>query len=152
VRFTVDTNILIYALTDQDDAKHRAARSLVQRARERDCIVTLQVLGEMFRALTGKLHRPAVEAIAAVEDGRSAMPVAAADEACLVDAMDAVAGHGLSFWDAMLWATAKRAGYRLLISEDGADGRMLGGVTLVNPFASPRSPLLREALGHARRG
>jgi predicted nucleic acid-binding protein len=69
------------------------------------------------------------------------------DESCLIDAMDAVAGHGWSFWDAMMWATARRAGCRLLLSEDGDDGRTLGGVTLVNPFASPRSPLLTQALG-----
>jgi predicted nucleic acid-binding protein len=75
------------------------------------------------------------------------MPVVIADESCLVDAMDAVAGHSLSFWDAMMWATAKRAGCRLLFSEDGDDGRTLGGVTLVDPFASPQSPLLIEALG-----
>lgn len=30
-------------------------------------------------------------------------------------------------------------------AEDGDDGRALGGVTRVNPFASPRSPLLAEA-------
>ena len=64
--------------------------------------------------------------------------------------MDAVAGHSLSFWDAMLWATAKRAGCQVLISEDGQDGRLLGGVTWVNPFASPRAPLLLDALGPAR--
>jgi hypothetical protein len=28
---------------------------------------------------------------------------------------------------------------------------MLGGVTLVNPFASPRAPLLVQALGGSRR-
>jgi predicted nucleic acid-binding protein len=61
--------------------------------------------------------------------------------------MDAVIGHRLSFWDAMMWATAKHAGCSLLLSEDGDDGRLLGGVTLVNPFASPRSPLLVQALG-----
>ena len=33
----------------------------------------------------------------------------AADDICLVDAMDAVADHGWSFWNAMIWATAKRA-------------------------------------------
>jgi predicted nucleic acid-binding protein len=102
MRFTIDTNILLYALVRQDEAKRSAALDLVRRARERDCIITLQVLGEMFRALVGKLRRPVVEAIAAVEEWRSAVPVAAADEACLVDAMDAVAGHGMSFWDAML--------------------------------------------------
>jgi hypothetical protein len=49
----------------------------------------------------------------------------------------------------MMWATAKRAGCRLLLSEDGDDGRMLGGVTLVNPFTSPYSSLLSQALGAA---
>lgn len=50
----------------------------------------------------------------------------------------------------MIWATAKRAGCRLLLTEDGQDGFALGGVTLVNPFASPHSPLLTEALGMRR--
>jgi hypothetical protein len=38
----------------------------------------------------------------------------------------------------------------MLLSEDGDDGRTLGGVTLVNSFASPRSPQLLEALGRGR--
>lgn len=75
------------------------------------------------------------------------MPVVAADEVALVDAIDGVVEHKLSFWDAMMWATAKRAGCRLLISEDGADGRTLGGVTTVNPFARKASALIDEALG-----
>jgi predicted nucleic acid-binding protein len=63
--------------------------------------------------------------------------------------MNAVAEHSLSFWDAMIWATARRAGCRLLISEDGQDGRMLDGVTIVNPFAPLPSPLIEQALGPA---
>ncbi len=57
-----------------------------------------------------------------------------------------VAAHGWPFWDAMIWATAKRAGCRLLLSEDGQDGRTLGGVTIVNPFAVSPSPLLADAI------
>ena len=151
MRFTFDTNILLYALVEQDEAKHRIALDLVRRAQGRDCIITLQVLGEMFRALTSKIRRPVGEAMTVVEEWRNAFPVVAADESCLIDAMDAVAGHNLSFWDAMIWAIAKRAGCQLLLSEDGQDGRLLGGVTLVNPFVSPRAPLLLEALGPARR-
>jgi predicted nucleic acid-binding protein len=146
VRFTFDTNVLLYALVKQDNDKRRIGRDVIRRARAADCVITLQTLGEMFRVLTGKLRRPAAEATAAVAEWRAALPVVAADEACLIDAMDAVAGHGLSFWDAMLWATAKHAGCRLLLTEDGQDGFALGGVTLVNPFASPRSPLLVQAL------
>jgi predicted nucleic acid-binding protein len=149
VRFALDTNILLYALVKQDPAKRRVALDLVRRARSRDCIITLQSLGELFRVLTGKFRRPPAEASAAVRDLRSAVPVVAADEACLIDAMDAVIGHQLSFWDAMIWATVKRAGCSLLLSEDGDDGRMLGGVTWVNPFTSPRAPLLVQALGRS---
>jgi predicted nucleic acid-binding protein len=151
VRFTLDTNVLLYAIEQQDDAKHRTAHDLVQRARSRDCIITLQTLGELFRALVGKFGRDPAEARAIVEEWRSAAPVVAASGADLVDAMDAVTGHSLLFWDAMLWVTAKRPGCRLLISEDGADGRALGGVTLINPFASPRAPMLLAALGRGRR-
>ncbi len=75
------------------------------------------------------------------------MPVFAADEVCLTDAIDAVTVHSWSFWDAMIWATAKRAGCRLLLSEDGQSGRTLGGVTIINPFVTDISPLLAEALG-----
>jgi predicted nucleic acid-binding protein len=147
MRFSVDTNVLVYAAVRQSGPKHLMAIDVMRRASGRDCVVTLQALGELFRALTGKFKVPAGEAIARVDEWRSAIPVVAADESCLIDAMDAVAGHGWSFWDAMMWATARRAGCRLLLSEDGDDGRTLGGVTLVNPFASPRSPLLTQALG-----
>ena len=146
MRVTFDANILLYALVRQDPSKRRVARDLIRRARTADCVITLQTLGEMFRVLTGKLRVPAAEATAVVAEWRAAVPVVAANEACLIDAMDAVAGHGLSFWDAMLWATAKHAGCGLLVTEDGQDGFALGGVTWVNPFASPRPSLLVQAL------
>ena len=81
-----------------------------------------------------------------VHESRNAMPVVAADETCLIDAMDAVADYQMAFWDAMIWATAKRAGCRLLVSEDGQDGRTLGGVSIINPFGPTPSPLLAQAL------
>jgi len=150
VRFTFDTNILIYAVDTDAGDRHRIAVDLIRRARGRDCVVTLQALAELFRTLTAKHRVPAARAALIVQSWRDAVPVVAADEACLVDAIDAVSGHGLSFWNAMMWATAKQAGCRLLVSEDGHDGLTLGGVTIANPFAESPSPLLAEAL--ARQG
>ena len=60
--------------------------------------------------------------------------------------MEAVARHRLSFWDAMLWATAKAAGCRLILSEDGADGRDLEGVVQVNPFEPSNDRVVDLAL------
>jgi predicted nucleic acid-binding protein len=48
--------------------------------------------------------------------------------------MRAVRQHGLSFWDAMLWATVRRIGARTLLSDDLQDGRAIEGVHLANPF------------------
>jgi len=148
LRFTLDTNILVYAAHRDAGAKHVTALEITRRAVSSDCVLTLQSLSELFRTLTGpKLKISAVQASEIVQKWRDAIPVVAADELCLIDAMDAVVNHGWSFWDAMIWATAKRNGCRLLISEDGQAGRTLGAVTIVNPFVSDAESLLEAALG-----
>jgi predicted nucleic acid-binding protein len=149
MRFTFDTNILVYALDRDSGDRHRMAVALIRRARGKDCVIMLQALAELFRTLTGRRNVAPAKAIGIVQAWRDVAPVFAADDLCLVDAMDAVADHQWSFWDAMMWATAKRAGCRMLVSEDGQDGRTLGGVTIVNPFVAQPSPLLWQALGPA---
>jgi predicted nucleic acid-binding protein len=60
--------------------------------------------------------------------------------------MDGVNRHGLAFWDAMLWATARDAGCQLILSEDFQDRRTLEGVTFLNPFTARNSDLIERAL------
>jgi predicted nucleic acid-binding protein len=146
MRFTFDTNILVYAIDKDAGERHFIALDLVRRARGKDCVITLQALAELFRTLTGKGRLAPAQAVEVVQRWRDSATIFVADETCLVDAMDAVADHHWSFWDAMIWATAKRAGCRLLISEDGQDGRALGGVTVINPFLPTSSALLKQAL------
>jgi predicted nucleic acid-binding protein len=68
--------------------------------------------------LTTKLRFDPRLARLEIDGFRTAFPVVTADESDLDGAMRAVGDHQLSFWDAMLWATAKRAGCRVLFSED----------------------------------
>ena len=49
-------------------------------------------------------------------------------------ALTAVERDGLSFWDALIWATARDAGVPVVLSEDFQDGREIDGVRFVNPF------------------
>ena len=148
MRFTLDTNVLVYAVDRSAGDRHLQAVALIHRLPGRDCVLTLQSLAELFRTLTSAKHGiPPARAADIVQQWRDTLPVVAADDACLTDAMDAVTHHGWSFWDAMIWATAKLHGCRLLLSEDGQAGRTLGGVTIVNPFAKGPQLLLDEALG-----
>lgn len=64
-----------------------------------------------------------------------------------LDAAKAVmAQHNLPYWDALLWATVRRAGCRYLLSEDFQDGRTLDGVTFVDPFKRANAVILDRAL------
>jgi len=151
VRFTLDTNILVYALRREAGERHEIAQRLVRSSKDQDCVLTLQSLGELFRVLTSaKIRVPPSEAAAIVRSLRDAMRVITPSEACLDEAMDAVIHHNWSFWDAMIWATAKQHGCRVLITEDGQSGRSLGGVTLLNPFLPDADGLLAAALGKGR--
>jgi predicted nucleic acid-binding protein len=145
LRVTFDSNVLIYTLS-RGDLRHAAAASLLARATRGDCVQTLQSLAECFRVLTTKLRFDPSQARQEIDGFRTAFPVCAADDTDLDRAMRAVGGHRLSFWDAMLWATASRAGCRMLFSEDLQDGRRLDGVLFVNPFAPANRKLVDLAL------
>src|SRR5260370_29756760 len=98
MRFTLDTNILVYAIDLEAGQRHRIALDLVRRARGRDCVVTLPALAELFRTLTRRHRIPGAKAAAVVEGGRDAVPIFAADALCLVATIDAVIGHGCWSW------------------------------------------------------
>ena len=135
-RFSLDTNILVYAVDRDSGDRHEQSRELLARAAKRDCVLTVQALAEFFHATTRKKLLQTSLASAFVRDWLDVFHIASAEAAALVEAMDAVKEHRLSFWDAMIWATARRNGCSALVSEDMQDGRRLGGVEIINPFAT----------------
>ena len=135
-RVSLDTNVLFYSVDWDAGERHARAVSIVERARDWNCILVLQTLGEFFAAATRKLLMPPADAAAHVEDWLRVFPVEAAGPATIRHAMAAVREHRLPFWDAMLWATARQAGCTLLLSEDFQHGQVLGGVRFHNPFVA----------------
>lgn len=81
-----------------------------------------------------------------MRDWLNLFPIVSANAAALVEAMDVVAEHQLSFWDAMIWATVRRNDCSILITEDMQDGRRLGGVEFLNPFAPDATDRLATLL------
>ena len=47
-RFSVDTNILVYAADAKAGAKHERAVALLHAAAGADCVLTVQALAEFF--------------------------------------------------------------------------------------------------------
>jgi predicted nucleic acid-binding protein len=147
-RLTFDSNILIYAADRDAGSRHEAARALVARAVYADCVLTLQALAEFFAVATRKQGISPVSAIAFVDGWQMMFKTVAATSETLRAAMHAMAGHRIEFWDAMLWAVAREAGCRYLLSENFQTGRTLDGVTFVDSFASGGLPAeVERALG-----
>ena len=145
-RFSLDTNILVYAVDRDAGERHDRSRSLLGQAARRDCVLTVQALAEFFHATTRKNLLPLARAGTFVRNWLDVFQVASADTVALVDAMDAVAEHRLSFWDAMLWATVRQSGCSAILTEDMQDGRRLGGVEVINPFTVDAAARLEPLL------
>lgn len=54
----------------------------------------------------------------------------------VLEAARGVRDHGLSYFDAQLWATARLNQVPLLLSEDFQDGCLLEGVRFLNPLVA----------------
>jgi predicted nucleic acid-binding protein len=142
-----DTNVFGYAIDATAGRRHVAAVDLVARALGAGkTVLILQTLGEFYWMATRKLGTSPEDACSFLAGLRSVLPVYASTGPDLDQAMEGARHHGLSFWDAMLWATADRIGVRYLLTEDFQDRRVLGGVTFVNPFDGGNEDLLARIL------
>jgi predicted nucleic acid-binding protein len=133
-RSFLDTNVLVYADDKGAPARRRRALELVaEHLRAGTGVVSLQVLQEYFVAATRRLGVDPATARRKVEL-LSELDVAVPDVSDVLAAIDLHRLHGFSFWDALIFRTAKQAGCTVLYSEDFQDRRELDGVRVVNPF------------------
>ena len=142
-----DTNILVYAADLAGGERHDHAADLVERAmRLQNCTQTLQSFCEFFNVVTRKAGVTPDAAAAFVAGWQAVLAVEPSTPADLDRAIAATREHRLQFWDAMLWATARRIGVHVLISEDFQNGRILDGVRFINPFSVQNANLIEQLL------
>jgi predicted nucleic acid-binding protein len=133
----VDTNVLVYPYDPREPTKGDIARSLIGAIQDRSAgVVSAQVLGELFRTLSRLMAGPAATHAAAevVEYYASFWEVCPLSVETVLEGMHGAIGYRLHFWDALIWATAKRHGLTLVLSEDFGDGWEFEGVLFRNPF------------------
>jgi predicted nucleic acid-binding protein len=146
VRFTLDSNILVYAMGDIASPKHTHARDILIQAVASDAFLTNQAIGEFLNVIRRKSPALFPEAI---EQARSLIQLfqvmETAPEQILAGA-ELSARHKLQFWDSVLWSVAQAAGAKILVSEDLQDGFSLDGMTVLDPFAPINATRLASLL------
>jgi predicted nucleic acid-binding protein len=142
-----DTNVLVYATAIGTDARVSRARDLLARAmRVTNTVLLLQSLTEFSNVAIRKAGIPVENVVRIVKAWCAVLPIQAADDSDLFMALEAVRAHRLAFWDAMLWASAQRAGVRHMLTEDFHDGFVLQEVTFINPFRRDNDRLIEKLL------
>ncbi len=136
-RFSLDSNILVYAADDRDQRRQTSALEIINRAALRDCVLTPQALSEFFHAVSRKGIMPRTEAAEQVRDWATTFAVSqGATIAAVLAATQASTAGRFQFHDALLLATAREAGCTAVISEDMANGAELDGVRVVSAFGA----------------
>ena len=136
----VDTNILIYTLDPLETEKRLVVGELLMEAMQSESLVlSPQSINEFYRVVTDKrrwLNREQARRLVS-----SFLPycVAPLDAETIKSAWDIQSDHGFGWWDSLLLGAAVRAGCTRFASEDMQDGRIIAGMTIVNPFVTPHS-------------
>ncbi|PKQ29913.1 MAG: PIN domain nuclease [Actinobacteria bacterium HGW-Actinobacteria-10] len=130
----IDTNVLVYRRDRSEPVKLDRADTVLTAIS--DGHVTAQVLGEYFSVVLRKfLHHTSAEiARAEIETIAAVFTVHPVTVDVVLEAGRGVQVHGLSFYDAQIWAAARLNGVPVVLTEDFCHGRVIEGVRYLNPF------------------
>ena len=136
----VDTNILLYAVSNQQDGAGKRARAEATLM-EPDLALSVQVLQEFYHQATGPhgpaglTHEQAIEFLRPL----GALPTQEITVELFTRATEIRARFGVSYWDAAILAAAKLMQCEAVYSEDLSHEQNYDGVRVINPFLGERS-------------
>ena len=133
----VDTNILIYSYDPTDAAKQQRAIAVLDQLNLRGSgALSAQILGEFFVTVTRKIPTPltAAQAEHSITRYVRSWTVYELTPLVVLEAVRGLQRYSFSYWDSLIWATAKLNGVPNVLSEDFSDGALLDGVRFLNPF------------------
>jgi predicted nucleic acid-binding protein len=144
-RALVDTDVVVYAYDLDEPLKHERARELLRTLSDDHRLVfSAQVFNEFCSAMMKPSRKRPLrpdeiaEILRELEATGQVVPIVAS---MTFRALEAMPRHGLSFWDALIWAAAADNGIDVIYTEDFQDGRVIEGVRFVNPFLSGPAPV-----------
>ena len=136
--FLVDTNLFIYAYDAAEIEKRARAIEVVRViGLAMTGAISVQILGEFFTNVTRKPLVPLTLDQARDTSIRMSRSWRVLDVSLRthLDAVRGVAQYQLSYWDALVWATARQSNVPSIVTEDQEHGRLIEDIRYINPFA-----------------
>lgn len=125
----LDSNILIYAIADDPRRTSIAERIMMEGG-----VVSVQVLNEIANVCSRKLRLPPTEIHHALRTIRAYCEVVPLTEDITTLTLSIMDRYMLSYYDALIIATALSADCSVVLSEDMQHGLRIVTTTIMNPF------------------
>ena len=133
-RISVDTNVLIYAIDQEDLSKHLRATEMLRRLVEVDHVITQQTLGEFLAVIRRRHAARDLPVNMIFERFVSFYKIIATPLNAMLAAYARATRYTLQYWDSLIVTVCLANGVTHLFSEDMQDGQNIDGLTVVNPF------------------
>jgi predicted nucleic acid-binding protein len=135
-RSFIDTNVLVYAEASDAPEKQRAALALLKVLYEEGLgVLSTQVLQEYCNVALRKLKLPA-HRVRSQLDLYEQFEVVQVTPAIIRAGLDLHQTRSVSFFDAIVLASAHTAGCEVIWTEDMNAGETINGLRISNPFAA----------------
>ena len=132
----VDTNVLIYAHDIDAKAKHEVAKAVLRELWSvRNGVLSMQVLQEFYVNVTRKIASPLPKDAARLVVSSYSIWCTETTAAEIAAAFRIEDESRIGFWDALIVASAAKAGAVRILSEDLNAQQMIAGIKIENPFA-----------------
>ena len=137
-RSFIDTNVLVYAEASDEPLKQRAALALLKGLYEEGLgVMSTQVLQEYCNVALKKLKLPA-QYVRSQLDLYEQFEVVQVTPSIIHAGLDIHQTRSVSFFDAIVLASAHAAGCDVIWTEDMNAGEVINGVSIANPFCASR--------------
>jgi predicted nucleic acid-binding protein len=135
----VDTNILIYAHDADAGSKRARAEKILRELWDSGTgRLSVQVLQEFYVNATRKLATAMAQMSAReVVSSYGAWVREATTADTVTRAIDVATLAQISFWDALIVASAEQAEATHIYSEDLSAGQAIAGIKIINPLTAP---------------
>lgn len=128
----LDTNILVYAYSEDDPQKREVARNLLSSG---EVIVSSQVLQEFVNITNKKLKVNWDKIQATITELSAKIPLWINSDETIGKACQIASRYGYSFYDALIISAALESQSVFLLSEDLHSGQIIENqLEIINPF------------------
>jgi predicted nucleic acid-binding protein len=128
-----DTNIFIYLYANNEPAKQKISKAIIDNAKE--CIINTQILNEINNVLIRKWQMPSDAVKAVQNDVRSIAKLEYITEDIIDKAVDLHYRYGFSYCDCLMLASVLDSDCEIIYTEDMNDQQVIDGILKIcNPF------------------